>query len=223
METVILPLLRSNSIRHAIRLVVALGVLLMTASVCRAQPVEQGLCAEVPETSWSYDAVTQLVQRGLATGYPSAAFCGRVARTRREFALAVSSQDLAIRRELPALLRRMDKAQKPEHSGTPTRKGNHFGGLSASIRKSEKLALARTLQVCHDDLDKLKRLLLEFAPELEALGTNPKQHRDSLQALSQEVVSRQRSLPEPAPIAPMISSLGSTVRRGEPPYPAEVR
>src|SRR5881275_1458433 len=54
-----------------------------------AAQAQGGPFADVPQGHWAYDAVQQLAQRGIFTGYPDGTFGGKRALTRYEFAVAL--------------------------------------------------------------------------------------------------------------------------------------
>ena len=60
---------------------------------------------DVPMTHWAYDAVNQLAQRGIFTGYPDGTFGGRRALTRYEFAVALQRMLQDIEKRIAAIRR----------------------------------------------------------------------------------------------------------------------
>jgi S-layer homology domain len=66
-------------------LVAVLTVIVVAPCFAQANPAQT-----VPFDHWAYDAVNQLVQRGIIIGYPDGTFKGDRAMTRYEFAMAIS-------------------------------------------------------------------------------------------------------------------------------------
>jgi len=66
-------------------MVALLGVVVAAPVFAQANPAQT-----VPFDHWAYDAVDQLVQRGIIIGYPDGTFKGDRAMTRYEFAMAIS-------------------------------------------------------------------------------------------------------------------------------------
>src|SRR5436190_11839873 len=106
--------------------------------------------------SWAYDAVNQLQQRGIFTGYPDGTFGGKRALTRYEFAVA-------LQRMLQEVQRRIDAVPKPP-AGT---QGITEDQLNERLREYAKQA---DLDRLRQDVDQLKRLTTEFQDTLAALG-----------------------------------------------------
>ncbi|MGV3720863.1 MAG: S-layer homology domain-containing protein, partial [Actinomycetota bacterium] len=77
---------------------VSAGVLLPVAAHAQAGPF-----ADVPQTHWAYDAVQQLAQRGIFTGYPDGTFAGKRALTRYEFAVALQRMLQEVQRNIAAI------------------------------------------------------------------------------------------------------------------------
>ncbi|MEN6302945.1 MAG: S-layer homology domain-containing protein, partial [Armatimonadia bacterium] len=66
-------------------LVAILAVIAVAPCFAQANPAQT-----VPFDHWAYDAVNQLVERGIIIGYPDGTFKGDRAMTRYEFAMAIS-------------------------------------------------------------------------------------------------------------------------------------
>lgn len=66
-------------------LVAVLAVIAVAPCFAQANPAQT-----VPFDHWAYDAVNQLVERGIIIGYPDGTFKGDRAMTRYEFAMAIS-------------------------------------------------------------------------------------------------------------------------------------
>ena len=64
---------------------------LEVAELKRSQPekLKPGIATDVPQTHWGYDAVQQLAQRGIFTGYPDGTLQGKRAMDRLEFGSAI--------------------------------------------------------------------------------------------------------------------------------------
>ncbi|MFN3651102.1 MAG: S-layer homology domain-containing protein [Armatimonadota bacterium] len=73
------------------------GLTLATALPASAQ---QGAFRDVPPRHWAFDAVNQLAEKGVFTGYPDETFQGRRAITRYEAAIAFQRVQAEIERGL---------------------------------------------------------------------------------------------------------------------------
>jgi len=78
-------------------LVAVLAVLVAAPCFAQANPA-----ATVPFDHWAYDAVNQLVQKGIIIGYPNGTFMGDRAMTRYEFAMAISRLLDVVKNDMPA-------------------------------------------------------------------------------------------------------------------------
>ena len=125
-----------------------------------------GPFADVPLNHWSYDALQELAQKGLFTGYPDGTFSGRRALTRYEFAVAVQRMQQDVERS------RADNWQpsRAEHSWK-----------DALLRRTVlwRLGARRRLS----ELSLMVHLNSEFAAELRMLGSDPVQASGRLEAL----------------------------------------
>jgi hypothetical protein len=95
----------------------ALGASALIPSAAQAQAAKGGPFADVPTTHWAYDAVQQLAQRGVFTGYPDGTFSGKRALTRYEFAVALQRLLQEVQREIAGI----QAKQGPKGTG---RRGN---------------------------------------------------------------------------------------------------
>src|SRR5918911_1726163 len=109
----------------------------------------QGPFADVPTDHWAYDAVNQLQQQGIFTGYPDGTFGGKRAMTRYEFAVA-------LQRAINFLM------------------GQPHGGPDLTDRVNALEGRVNNLQGA---VDNLNRLVNEFRDTLAQLGTNVDQLR----------------------------------------------
>ena len=66
-------------------LVIVLAIVVAAPCFAAANPTQT-----VPFDHWAYNAVDQLVQKGIIIGYPDGTFKGDRAMTRYEFAMAIS-------------------------------------------------------------------------------------------------------------------------------------
>jgi hypothetical protein len=79
-------------------LVIALAASLPGSPTVADTPVN-GPFSNVPQQHWCYDAVQQMAQDGIFTGYPDGAFTGKRPLTRYEFAVAIQRMVQEIRRD----------------------------------------------------------------------------------------------------------------------------
>src|SRR5438132_12922284 len=68
-----------------------------------AAQAQGGPFADVPQGHWAYDAVNQLAQRGVFTGYPDGTFGGKRALIRYEFAVDLQRMLKEINRRIEAI------------------------------------------------------------------------------------------------------------------------
>src|SRR3569833_3804880 len=82
----------------------AIGAGVRLPGAAQAQAPAGGPFADVPQGHWAYDAVQQLAQRGIFTGYPDGTFAGKRALTRYEFAVALQRMLQEVQRQVAAIL-----------------------------------------------------------------------------------------------------------------------
>ena len=71
--------------KTAIAALLIVAMFALSAPLFAADPT-----GDVPFDHWAYDAVKQLVEKGIIIGYPNGLFEGNRAMTRYEFAMAIS-------------------------------------------------------------------------------------------------------------------------------------
>lgn len=145
---------------------------------------------DVPETHWAYDAVRQLAQRGIFTGYPDGTFSGRRALTRYEFAVALQR----MLQEVERLVANVAKTPGPPGPTGPTGPQGLTGPRGPAgppgppgppgVTPQQLLELQRNQTLLRQDITALQKLSQEFASELAMLGTDVEQIKRNLAALA---------------------------------------
>jgi hypothetical protein len=155
-----------------------------------AAQAQGGPFADVPQGHWAYDAVNQLAQRGIFTGYPDGTFGGRRALTRYEFAVALQRMLQEINRRIEAI---QLKPGPPGPAGPQGQKGDRGdrGPVGPpgppgppGVTPAQIAELQRTDTLLRQDITALQRLAQEFSSELAMLGADVEQLKRNLQALS---------------------------------------
>jgi hypothetical protein len=140
-----------------------------TIAVVSSTAFAQAPFADVPKDHWAYEAVNTLAQRGIVIGYPDGTFGGKRAMTRYEFALAIS-------RMIP----QVEQSIKDQIAAIPApQAGPNLDGYA----KKDDLAPF----VTKDDFDTLKKLVDQFAPELQLLQVDVAGLRKDLGDLTKRV------------------------------------
>jgi len=155
-----------------------------------AAQAQGGPFADVPQGHWAYDAVNQLAQRGIFTGYPDGTFGGRRALTRYEFAVALQRMLQEINRRIEAI---QLKPGPPGPQGAPGQKGDTGARGPVGppgppgppgVTPAQIAELQRTDTLLRNDITALQKLAQEFSSELAMLGADVEQIKRNLQALS---------------------------------------
>jgi len=128
--------------------------------------------ADVPRDHWAYDAVNTLSQRGLIIGYPDGTYGGKRAMTRYEFAVVIA-------RMLPQLEEMIRQTVRDNQPDVPP-------AGPTGITEDQ---LNQRLQgyVTRQDFDTLRRLVDQFAPELQMLQVDVANIRRDLADLQKRV------------------------------------
>jgi len=121
---------------------------------------------DVPPDHWAYDAVQDLVEKGIIQGYPDGTFGGKRAMTRYEFAEALS-------KAIPAILELAKQPAPPPPIGTE--------GVTPPPP-------AAGPQVTKEEFDALRKLVDEFRDELAAVGVDVEALRRDVAALAERVI-----------------------------------
>ena len=156
----------------------------------------RGPFQDVPMDHWAYDAVTQLAQRGVFTGYPDNTFSGKRALTRYEFAVALQRMLVDVQRQI---------AMNPGPKGDKGDKGDAGprgpqgvagargadgppGPIGPSGTPPARLAeLDRLNALMRNDINALQKLAQEFSSELAMLGADVDGIKKNMAALSDRV------------------------------------
>ena len=165
---------------------VSAGVLLPTAAHAQAGPF-----ADVPQTHWAYDAVQQLAQRGIFTGYPDGTFQGKRALTRYEFAVALQRMLQEVQRNIAAIeLKPGPQGPKGADGAAGPRGPMGAQGAVGPVgprgagTEAELAELRRQQGLLRQDITALQKLAQEFSSELAMLGADVEQLKRNLQALA---------------------------------------
>jgi hypothetical protein len=170
---------------------IAAGALLPSAAHAQAAA---GPFADVPQQHWAYDAVQQLAQRGIFTGYPDGTFAGKRALTRYEFAVALQRMLQEVQRNIAAIqlmpgpqgpagpTGARGPAGAPGAPGAQGPRGERGAGTEAELNE-----LRRQQGLLRQDITALQKLAQEFSSELAMLGADVEQLKRNLQALSDRV------------------------------------
>jgi len=121
---------------------------------------------DVPPDHWAYDAVQDLVEKGIIQGYPDGTFGGKRALTRYEFAEALS-------KAIPEILELARQPAPPPLPGT--------GEVAPTPP-------AAGPQVTKEEFDALRNLVTEFRDELAAVGVDVEALRRDIAALAERVI-----------------------------------
>lgn len=155
------------------RLFMGIATIALAATTAYAQAP----FADVPKEHWAYDAVNTLAQRGIVIGYPDGTFGGKRAMTRYEFAVAIA-------RMIPQVEQQIKDAVAGITPGTTT------GPDMTGYVKTGDL----NNYVTKDDFDTLKKLVDQFAPELQMLQVDVAGVRKDLDALTGRVAKIEEEL-----------------------------
>lgn len=135
-----------------------------------AKAQDQNTFKDVPTTHWAYQAVTDLQQKGIITGYPDGYFRGKRTLTRYEFAIALD--------------RALNKiASTPGEAGPPGPQGD--AGPAGPPGPPG---------VTPEELQELQQLTQEFKNDLAQLGANVKDIQNRLDQLAREVAALRRRI-----------------------------
>jgi hypothetical protein len=148
-----------------------------TVAIVATTAHAQAPFADVPRDHWSYEAVNTLAQRGIVIGYPDGTFGGKRAMTRYEFATAIARMipqfEQSIKDQIAAI---------PSSTSTPP-------DLSGYAKTSDLAAF-----VTKDDFDALKKLVDQFAPELQMLQVDVAGLRKDLASLTDRVTKIEKEI-----------------------------
>jgi predicted porin len=151
-----------------------------------AQAQGRGPFADVPTTHWAYEAVSQLANRGIFTGYPDGTFSGRRALTRYEFAVALQRMLAEVQRLIDAAPKGSGPAGERGPAGAPGAPGP-VGPAGPGVPKEVIDEQNRQLGLLRSDVTALQKLAQEFSSELAMLGTDVEQLKRNVLALADRV------------------------------------
>jgi hypothetical protein len=152
----------------------SLGLLL--GVLCAAPVAAQDTPRDVPPDHWAYEAVRELAEKGLVTGYPDGSFLGQRTLTRYEMATIIQRLLRHIQEMQPA-------TPPPATPATPAPATPPAQPAAPSVT-SEQLAAVR-------------RLVDEFRVELTVIGTDLKAVKERLDALEQKQSSLEEQVTSP--------------------------
>ena len=150
-----------------------IGSLTAAVLVMAAPSFAQGPFADVPVDHWSYEAVSQLQEKGVVIGYPDGTFSGKRAMTRYEFALALS-------RAAPVIADMVKNVTDLSNYYTKAdvyTKAEADAKFSTKAETDEKLAALNTAIMA-----KMDKAIEEFKSELAQMGVD-------IDALKRDVAS----------------------------------
>jgi hypothetical protein len=159
-----------------------------------------GPFSDVPLTSPYYDAVNQLQQRGIFTGYPDGTFGGNRALTRYEFAIALQRMLQDIQRQIASI------KPVPGPKGDPGERGpagiQGPGGPQGErgpvgppgVTPEEIQQLQNSQNLLRQDIANLQRLAAEFSSELAMLGADVEQMKRMLRDLEGRLTHVERAV-----------------------------
>ncbi len=173
-----------------------IGAAALLPSAAQAQE-GRGPFADVPQSHWAYDAVTQLAQRGIFTGYPDNTFSGKRALTRYEFAVALQRMLQDVQRQIAAIPAPRQGERGPAGPAGPRGPQGVPGAAGApgpvgppgppGVAPAELAELRRQNQLLRNDVNALQRLAQEFSSELAMLGSDVEALKKNLAALTDRV------------------------------------
>jgi hypothetical protein len=144
-------------------------------------------------THWAYDAVNQLANRGIFTGYPDGTFSGKRALTRYEFAVALQRMLQEINRRIDMIMLTpgpQGPAGPAGPQGPPGQRGPAGPAGPAGppgVTPAQLAELMRQQAQLRQDVTALQRLAQEFSSELAMLGADVEQLKRNMQALTDRV------------------------------------
>jgi hypothetical protein len=176
-----------------------------------------GPFTDVPMGHWAYDAVNQLQQRGIFTGYPDGTFGGNRALTRYEFAVALQRMLQDVQRQIANIKPVPGPKGEPGERGPAGIQGprgpqGERGPIGPPGVTPEELAQIRNAQnLLRQDIANLQRLMNEFSSELSMLGADVEQIKRNLAAVEERVTKVERTVAN----LPKVSITGNFGFRGE--------
>jgi hypothetical protein len=166
----------------------ALGAAILIPGAAQAQG--GGPFADVPTGHWAYDAVQQLAQRGIFTGYPDGTFQGRRALTRYEFAVALQRMLQEVQRAINQIMLTpgppgpQGPPGTPGPVGPPGSPGPPGPPGPPGVTPQEIIELRRGQALLREDITRLQNLMKEFSSELAMLGADVEQLKRNVQMLA---------------------------------------
>jgi hypothetical protein len=146
------------------------------ALVLGARAQAQQAPTDVPPEHWAHEAVTDLANKGLVTGFPDGSFLGRRALTRYEMATI-------IKRVLDYLTKLMDE----KVAGVPT--------PPPPAPETPRPQPPRAASP--EDLAQVRKLVEEFKVELAVIGTDLKAAQEKIRGLEERLNSLEEVIKDP--------------------------
>lgn len=173
-----------------------IGAVTLLPGAAQAQAQGRGPFADVPMNHWAYDAVTQLAQRGIFTGYPDNTFSGKRALTRYEFAVALQRMLQDVQRQIA--MNPGPKGDKGDPGAPGARGPQGVPGVAGApgpvgppgppgVTPQQLEEFRRQQGLLRNDITALQRLAQEFSSELAMLGADVEQLKKNLAALADRV------------------------------------
>jgi hypothetical protein len=151
------------------------GLFLLLGLISALPTVAQTSPPDVPPTHWAYEAVRELADKGLVTGYPDGKFLGNRTVTRYEMATIIQR-----------ILRHVEQLQQSTPAPIPP-------PPTPQTEPTPPPAPG----VSPADLAEVRRLVEEFKVELTVIGTDLKAVKDRLDALEQKQSSLEDQVTNP--------------------------
>lgn len=156
-----------------------------------AQAQGRGPFADVPQSHWAYEAVSQLANRGIFTGYPDGTFSGRRALTRYEFAVALQRMLAEVQRLIDL---KGPGGVGPRGEQGPAGVPGPPGPAGAPVPPETLNEINRQLGLLRSDVTALQKLAQEFSSELAMLGTDVEQLKRNVLALADRVDRTEKTI-----------------------------
>lgn len=133
---------------------------------------------DVPPDHWAYQAVQEMVQKGIIKGYPDGKFRGNRPITRYEVAQMVAEAFRNIDQRLKELSDRLDKIAPPQAPVDVSQLQKDVAELKSAVQE---------LRTLSDAVQKLDRLGQTFQQELASLGVDVEALKKDYAALADRV------------------------------------
>lgn len=132
---------------------------------------------DVPRDHWAYEAVKDLIDKGYLEGYPDGSFLGKRNMTRYELAVL-------IKRIVDGFAARIEALRVSAESGARS------GGVAETKPPAQVI-------VDNADLEKLRKLVEEFKPELAVIGARIDKVESELESLGSRIENLEGIVTDP--------------------------